>query len=412
MNEPLELTESKKKTLPITNEQAQALMSLGVRLAANLPTDDEDEDGNDRTVISCVPTQGSWNVTVRNLVGLIGIGSLQLRVNPKIPTNHLIYLLQHADAVPRDDTGATEVDENDSFVELLARWFNMALGAVLVADPLKDYRSLTDDLATLRGRIRPLPTARNYYAGRHRLTCDYDEFDTDTPVNRVLKAAAQAIAAQAGLPAGTRADSRRHLRHLGDVSQLQPSDLRARPDIRMRHYRNAHRLAHLILRGAGLYSCPTSGKHPARTLLFYTPAPVEQALRNILSEGLKPDHTVTRKTIPAPGLPGGLSPDLYFDDGRAIGDVKYKLIDGGVSRPDLYQAVTFATGAGTAKAAVFAFSKEAVTIDSCAIGPVSVKTIGWLTTSSPRDAHVRFIDQTYHFLRRSPVMTGIADCVA
>ncbi len=394
MKPPLELVESKRGRLKISDEQARALMALGVRLAATSPTEpdaEDEQDGNERTVISCSPASDGWYVTVRNLIGLIGIGDLQIRVNPKVPTDHLIYLLQHSNAVARDDSGAATIKEDDSFVELLAKWFNTSLAAVLAADPLKDYRSLTEDLATLRGRVHPLPTARNYYAGRHRIRCEFDEFDVDTPVNRVLKAAAEKIASEPGLPADTRDASRRHVRHLEDVGRLEASDLQARPDVRMRHYRDALDLARLILRSAGLF--PTSGTHPARTLLFYTPTPVEDAIRTILQEDLEPKHAVRRKRIAAPGLPGGLNLDLHFDDGEVVGDVKYKLIDGGIARTDLYQAVTFATAAESSRSLILGFSESERNAVAGQVGNVAIRTVHWLVSLEPEAARERLVSQ-------------------
>ena len=74
-----------------------------------------------------------------------------------------------------------------------------------------------------------------------------------------------------------------------------------------------------------------------------------------------------------------LNPDLVFDRGRAVADVKYKLHDGTWNRPDLYQATTFATGYRTRRAAILCFDERtagAPAVD-IGIGDVALRTICW-----------------------------------
>jgi len=40
----------------------------------------------------------------------------------------------------------------------------------------RDYQAATDELAVVRGRILPRRTATNFYRGRLRIDCNYEEF--------------------------------------------------------------------------------------------------------------------------------------------------------------------------------------------------------------------------------------------
>ena len=80
-----------------------------------------------------------------------------------------------------------------SLVGFMARWFLTCLEDVLRGDLVRAYHSHRDDQPFATGRIVPLPTARAYYSGRLTFTCDYELFDTDTPINRVPKAAARTV---------------------------------------------------------------------------------------------------------------------------------------------------------------------------------------------------------------------------
>ena len=85
-------------------------------------------------------------------------------------------------------------DPEFSLWDLVAAWFIDAAERLLRLGLIKDYREVNDVLPIARGRIRPIETARLYNSGRVALHCDFDEFDHDNALNRVVKAAALAVA--------------------------------------------------------------------------------------------------------------------------------------------------------------------------------------------------------------------------
>src|SRR5206468_2200533 len=104
--------------------------------------------------------------------------------------------------------------------------------------------------------------------------------------------------------------------------ELRTSDLRVAVDRRTAHYRDALALARHILRGER--RTLEHGTQDAWTFLIRTPDLVESGLRQVLSEKLARRH-VKAGTISLPGTTMTANPDLLFDAGLAVADVKYKL---------------------------------------------------------------------------------------
>jgi hypothetical protein len=73
-----------------------------------------------------------------------------------------------------------------------------------------------------------------------------------------------------------------------------------------------------------------------------------------------------------------LNPDLVFDDGSEVGDVKYKVNQPSWRRSDLYEVVAFATGFGAARAAIVGFGPSgSAEPPSLAVGAVAVRHFSW-----------------------------------
>lgn len=84
----------------------------------------------------------TWRVRVRDAVGLVAVGDLQLVVQPKIPRSHLLYLLAEAEAIPRLDEQRGALAAGLSLWELIALWFLDAAEHVLRLDLIRDYTLL------------------------------------------------------------------------------------------------------------------------------------------------------------------------------------------------------------------------------------------------------------------------------
>src|SRR4029453_5812315 len=101
------------------------------------------------------------------------------------------------------------VEKGRSLWELVATWFVDAAEQVLRKDLIRDYRPHIATLPLVRGRIQALTTSRALLKGQVAITCEFDEFDEDNPLNRLLLAAALAVGGSQILPADLRGGARR-----------------------------------------------------------------------------------------------------------------------------------------------------------------------------------------------------------
>lgn len=244
------------------------------------------------------------------LVRRIGsLGDLQLLVEPKIPREHLLYLFSKSGAVPRLAEDKGWINAGQDLWELIATWYFRATEYVLRRDLVRDYLLRSDELAVVRGSVDGVATARDYYRGKVALHCEFEEMGTDTPLNRVLRAAARVIAQSTDLKWLVRRRAMRVLARMDDIGELRTSDLRVATDRRTAHYQDALALARHILRGERRTLEHVT--QDAWTFLIRTPEMVESGLRQALSERLT-GRQVKVGTIALPGTTITANPDLVF----------------------------------------------------------------------------------------------------
>lgn len=387
------LTESVATTLPITTEAAEALMAAGEQLAsksswwgrgADGPGAAEEADDAARTVIRCVPAGSSWSVRVADAVGVVSVPGAQLVVHPKIPLPHFSYLFLRGAAGPRMDVGAALLAEGSSFWELLARWFVAQGDLVLRRGLLRDYEERREAIGVVRGHVIVMPTMRDLLRGRASVHCRYDDFVVDMPLNRLLREAARRIAGSIALPREVRRAADALKARLDEVGPLRPTDHGAATDRRSMHYASAVALAKQVIRNT--HRELASGDSRAWTFLLRTPEAIELGIRVVLDEHL--DGRVSKHGLQLKPSSHTLNPDLVFDDGSAIGDVKYKVVGSDWARADLYQAVAFATGFKASRAAVVSFAlSEQPPPPTLQVGAVELRHFVWPTfAGSPSEA--------------------------
>jgi 5-methylcytosine-specific restriction enzyme subunit McrC len=386
---PNRLTESQPTILHLTEAQAVALAATGRRLASSKSWWGEPEgaENEERTVIRVRPAGGGdYELRVADAVGAIAVADLQLVIGPKIPDDHLLYLFARSRHFPRLDPQRAALTRGRSLWELVATWFVEAAEQVLRRDLIRDYHPHVAALPLVRGRIQPLATTRTLLKGRVAITCEYDEFDADNALNRLLLAAAFTIGGSRILPTDIRRRARRISLRLDGVSRLRSQDLRAAVERRTAYYRDAVALAKSILAGAG--RSLQEGQEAAWTFLIRTPEMVEAGLREVLADGLGPRWPVAKRGLQLPGSTKTLNPDLVFGDGVAVGDVKYKLTAADWNTGDLYQAVTFAAGYRTRWALLISFSLHDEVLPDLTVGDIRVTHIPWRASSNipPEDA--------------------------
>jgi 5-methylcytosine-specific restriction enzyme subunit McrC len=371
------ITESKETTLQLSRAEAESLQQLGRRLASQQRWWG-DSEARERSVIECSRgASGSWKVLVREAVGMISAGDLQIRVQPKIPLQHFLFLARKSDLFPRTEEQPVAIEHSDDLWSLVARWFLRAAEKLLRRELARGYTELTDEVREVRGQTLPLETARAFYNGRPIVHCLYEEFSEDTPLNRLLKAAAEIVAGAQSLAPDLRRRAKHLLARMEGVGSLKLHDLRARVDRLTQHYASSVAFAKYLISGSGVHI--SHGSHAAWSFLVRSPEIIESGVRQTLKEELRTRWQVEKTEHRLRDSAITLNPDLVFDKGAAVADVKYKLSQRDWVRPDLYQAVAFATAFQSAAAAVIGFrtDENADIPQAVTVGRLPVRYFVW-----------------------------------
>ncbi|HMS73999.1 5-methylcytosine restriction system specificity protein McrC [Gordonia sp. (in: high G+C Gram-positive bacteria)] len=204
-------------------------------------------------LVDVTPTLIEGVFTVRaaaNKVGALAVGDLQIVVRPKITDlNRLIFLLGYAQkpGIWRDDP--VHLTTEDDLFPALAEAFSRLATHATAQGLLQGYRTVTDSLPVLRGRVLAGEQTTRHYGFAVPLAVEYDEFTTDIAENQLLLAATLRMLRVAGIT--TTARRRLQRLHLAFAEVTPPSrgvpTPAWRPTRLNARYVNALRLAEVIL---------------------------------------------------------------------------------------------------------------------------------------------------------------------
>jgi 5-methylcytosine-specific restriction enzyme subunit McrC len=364
--------------LTLTDAQALALQKAGTTLASTKGWWGEDDEVVEKgSVIACLPhSPGQWRVVVRNAVGLVSVGNLQIAVQPKIPIHHLLYLFSRTGQLPRLDDQRAQAAQHEHLWAVVAQWYVEAAERLLRRDLIRDYLDTSDTLPMLRGRTNAVAAVSAVNRGRLEFTCEFDEFATDTPLNRLLRAAATQIAASPLLGWPLRRRALAIVARLEDIGPFRPGDERARLDRRTAHYLDTVTLGRHVLFNQG--RALTHGEVVAWTFLIPTPGVVEASLREVLQAELGTRWDIRKKGVQLPGSTLTFNPDLVFEGGQAVGDIKYKLLGGDWHRADLYQVIAFAAAYRARNGCLVGFRAQGSSpLGALRVGDTTVHELAW-----------------------------------
>jgi len=353
------ITESKAKSIDLTTADASSLTLLGKKLASKREWwgSTEEDDDTARSVITCLQdADRTWSLTVHNAIGIIAAGDLQITISPKIPSNHFLYIVNNSKIFPRVNEQQLLAAQSKSFIDVVALWFIEAAEKLLRGELIKGYSEIIDMLDVVRGKIQIIETAQAFYRGSRNVYCEFEDFNTNIALNRVIKAAAEIVASGPSFEFKLRHRAKAILSRMEGVGDLQHNDLCYSLDRLTYHYRDALIFAKYLITSAGVHIF--HGAKHAWTFLIRTPDIIETGLREILTTGLMGYWSVKKKWILLDNSKLKLMPDLNFNDGMAIGDIKYKIASSDWVRPDLYQITTFATGFKSKLGLVIGFNTE------------------------------------------------------
>ena len=115
----------------------------------------------------------------------------------RIPLRNIWFLFLYAADLARFmGRFDAEVEESPELPDLVARLLCHAVELRLRRNLSRGYRPRSDVLSRVRGRIDLLRTERGRLLDRGQIACRYDDHTLDTPRNRLVRAALEALAGQ------------------------------------------------------------------------------------------------------------------------------------------------------------------------------------------------------------------------
>ena len=300
-------------------------------------------------------TEGRYDLTPDQRIGLVCLPSLVLEIQPKFPMSSVLYFVSHAcDAATWSDQQPEFKNEPNLFEVLaimLARMVEQATRRGL----LNGYQTEDEALQAPRGRILFDEQLRRRLGVAPPVEVRHDVFTSDIVENRLLLAALMAFSRMSIQSRTAHQELLRARRLLGGVRSVHYAASNV-PEVVFtrinRHYQAALSLATLILRSAAF----DLGAGGARGAAFIIDMNVvfERFVRNALRQALGADVKDFPARSPKLHLDEAgvvpLKPDLcLLNSGRVVwvGDAKYKLLPSSAYRnADLYQLLAYTVAMG------------------------------------------------------------------
>ena len=337
MPTPLVLTEGgPAQAVALTGAEYRALNDLGI--ATVTPTLDE----------------GFFEVVAARKVGAVAVGDRQVIVRPKITDlNQLLFLLGYArnPQIWRDE--AIRVEPADELLPAVAEAFARIASRAVEQGLLQGYRTITDALPVLRGRVLAGEQMSRHYGLPVPIAVQYDDFTVDIAENQLLAMATLRLLTVPRISAPARRLLQRLRRSLLEVSvpprgAPTPRWLSSRLNAR---YGAALRLAEIVLAAESFEH--RLGDVTVTGYMFDMWKIFEDFVTIALSESLNqlgwqcqtqaPLHLDEERRI-------DMQPDLLCrrgDTQAAVVDAKYKAErPDGFPNADLYQMLAYCTVLG------------------------------------------------------------------
>ncbi len=297
------------------------------------------------------------------VVGLIAAPGITLEILPKIGAlgdsairRNLVRMIAEVEGFPLSAEESAFLERQDrDLLEILIGLFARRLLAAVRPGLARGYVAEEDDLPALRGRLVPERQFARYAGRADRLACRFDTFSADTPLNRILRAAALHLLRLTRLASTARALSEAAL-HFEGVGELRGPLPPVPLDRTSARFAALHAQARLFLQGR--YQSATGGGQTGQALLFPMNDLFEAWVARTLRRRLRPEvWTVTEQGPRRPALTRDgtglfqMRPDIVLKQAgyRIVLDTKWKRLlplatdpKRGVAQADVYQLLAYA----------------------------------------------------------------------
>jgi 5-methylcytosine-specific restriction enzyme subunit McrC len=342
-----------------------------------------------RTHLELAPTgrRHLYRLTPGGYAGVVAAPGCRLVIRPKITLDNLFFLLDPAVPVSAaPDRTATA--PGGEVLDFLAGQFACRLAERTAAGLHRGYREQREERPYLHGCLDVPAQLRQAPGRKEQLHCLFDDFTSDLPCNRVLRATAECLLSSPFVGDGVRAALRRSLAGLEGVPAALPAAeewQRLSADRLPADYPPLLDLCRLLLDGLAPAEAP--GPTPAPAFLLdmervwerhVTRAVVESCGLAGCGVSVQVAHAVGRDDR---GRAVVMRPDATVDRaGRpvVVVDAKWKRPGKGAAADDLYQVLAYCMALGVERAVLVYPGRRdrvrAYAFESCPLR-VSVRTL-------------------------------------
>ena len=320
--------------------------------------------GARRALRGCLPSlsiapaadsENAYVLTPGAIIGALEVEDLSVAIQPKLGIGRVLFLASYAMGAFRlRDRNPFDFRDEDTLVEALVPGFVSAARRAFARGLLHGYRTETETLHVVRGRVRIGEQIRRRFGVPLPIEVRYDDFTEDILMNRLVKAAAARLGLMRIRSRQSRADLGWVDATLENVAAVEFAP-NALPEVSFNrlneHYREVVALALLILR----YSTIETERGATRAAGFLMD--MNRVFQDFVTEAIREALGLSDRVFRSDGGIRGvtldeghsvqLKPDLSWWDGpdcTFVGDAKYKrAVDERVPNADLYQLLAYAT---------------------------------------------------------------------
>ena len=307
-------------------------------------------------------------ITAKNYVGVITMNDgttieILPKINSKVPQSPtmvkrlLIDMLKTLRDSPYKSIQTTNVDvEKMTLFEIFIRMFVDEVFSIVKRGLKCGYVSIEENTLVFKGKLLISSHIRHNYAHKERSYVTYDDFNTNRPENRLVKAALLYLYRQTG-SSRNKADIRTLLNAFAEVptsANFSEDFAKVSSDRNMADYHTALLWSKVFLMGKSFTSF--SGSKIAFALLF----PMETLFESYVADQMRRVLDARTMKLSAqdkafhlfdhPSRKFQMRPDIVvtrrFDRAVFVCDTKWKLLDAarmnfGISQSDMYQMYAY-----------------------------------------------------------------------
>jgi 5-methylcytosine-specific restriction enzyme subunit McrC len=305
-------------------------------------------------------------------VGYVRRGDTSVVIEPsKCGAAQVIFMMGYSEDPNMFGSEQVEFDQDEELLEAFISVFVRSTSAAIGRGLFRTYASQDEDLSTIRGRIRMSDQMARRFRLSPPIAVTFDEFTVDNYENRILRSAIQ-LASQLPIRNQVTARDLQYLRAMfSDVSLVEFNRSSIVEPVWNRlneHLRYPVSLARRILTNSsisldhGIASSDEFLVNMANVFEDFVATAVREHLNLSIGEMPRADELKGKLFLDEESKVR-LKPDLSRWQGErclAIGDVKYKRTTAsGVTHPDIYQLLAYATAANLRQASViYAMAKD------------------------------------------------------